>query len=168
AQISVNNTFALFYAEKRPFFMDGNDIFTTLIQTYYSRTINNPLGAAKVVEKSGPLSIAYLGAEDRNSPFIVAGEEGSVANNNGDNTFSTPYRSFSNILRARYNFGLQSFVGGIATARNFTNAHNYVGGVDWSLFFGGSYTFDGQFLVSNTRELNDTNLVSDPSYFGNT
>ncbi len=168
AQISVNNTFALFYAEKRPFFMDGNDIFTTLIQTYYSRTINNPLGAAKVVEKSGPLSIAYLGAEDRNSPFIVAGEEGSVADNNGDNTFSTPYRSFSNMLRARYNFGLQSFVGGIATARNFTNAHNYVGGVDWSLFFGGSYTFDGQFLVSNTRELNDTNLVSDPSYFGNT
>jgi Domain of unknown function (DUF5916)/Carbohydrate family 9 binding domain-like len=168
AQISVNNTFALFYPEKRPFFMDGNDIFTTLIQTYYSRTINNPLGAAKIVEKSGPLSIAYLGAEDRNSPFIVAGEEGSVADNNGDNTFSTPYSSFSNILRARYNFGLQSFVGGIATTRNFTNAHNYVGGVDWSLFFGGSYTFDGQFLVSNTKELNDTNLVSDPSYFGNT
>ncbi len=168
AQISVNNTFALFYPEKRPFFMDGSDIFSTLIQTYYSRTINNPIGAAKVVEKAGPWSIAYLGAEDRNSPFIVAGEEGSVADNNGDNTFSTAYKSFSNILRARYNFGQQSFVGGIATARNFTDAHNYVGGFDWQLFFGGSYTFDGQFLLSNTRELNDTNMVSDPTFFGNT
>ncbi len=168
AQISVNNTFALFYPEKRPFFMDGSDIFSTLIQAYYSRTINDPIAAAKVVEKTGPLSIAYLGAEDRNSPFIVAGEEGSVADNNGNNAFLSPFRSFSNILRARYNFGLNSYVGALATTRNFTRAHNYVGGLDWSLFFDNSYTFDGQFLFSNTRELNDTNLVSDPSYFGNT
>lgn len=168
AQISVNNTFALFYPEKRPFFMEGSDIFSTLIQAYYSRTINDPIAAAKVVEKAGPISIAYLGAEDRNSPFIVAGEEGSVADNSGDNDFSSPFNSFSNIIRARYNFGLQSFVGGIMTTRNFTHAHNYVGGADWSLFFGKNYTFDGQVLLSNTRELNDTSLVSDPSYFGNT
>lgn len=168
AQISVNNTFALFYPEKRPFFMEGSDIFSTLIQAYYSRTINDPLAAAKVVDKAGPFSVAYLGAEDRNSPFIIAGEEGSVSDNNGSDAFSTPFNSFSNIIRARYNFGLQSFVGATATTRNFTNAHNYVGGVDWSLFFDKNYTFDGQFLLSNTRELNATNLVSDPSYFGNT
>ncbi len=168
AQISVNNAFALFYPEKRPFFMDGSDIFTTKIQAYYSRTISNPIAAAKVVDKSGPWSIAYLGAEDRNSPFILAGEDGSVTDNNGDNTFSTSYKSFSNILRARYNFGLQSFVGALATTRNFTNAHNYVGGVDWNIFFHTNYTFDGQFLMSNTRELNDTNIVSDPSFYGPT
>ena len=168
AQISVNNTFALFYPEKRPFFMDGSDIFSTLIQAYYSGTINDPVGAAKVVEKTGPLSIAYLGAEDRNSPFIVAGEEGSVSDNSGNNTFLTPFRSFSNILRASYNFGIDSYVGALATVRNFTKAHNYVGGVDWSLFFDHSYTFEGQFLLSNTRELNDTSLVSDRSYYGNT
>lgn len=168
AQISVNTTFALFYPEKRPFFMDGNDILSTLIQGYYSRMINDPMGAAKVIQKSGALSVAYLAAEDRNSPFIVAGEEGSIADNNGDNTFATPFRSFSNILRARYNFGMQSFIGALGTARNFSNAHNYVGGMDWNFFFGGNYTIDGQFLVSNTRELNDTSLVSDPTYFGNT
>lgn len=168
AQISVNDNFALFYPEKRPFFMEGSDIFTTLIQAYYSRMINEPIAAAKVVEKAGPLSIAYLGAEDRNSPFIVAGEEGSVSDNSGNNTFLTPFNSFSNVLRARYNFGQQSFVGALATTRNFTRAHNYVGGFDWSLFFHNHYTFDGQFLLSNTRELNDTGLVNDPSFFGNT
>ena len=168
AQISVNTTFALFYPEKRPFFMDGNDILSTLIQAYYSRMINDPLGAGKVIQKSGPWSVAYLAAEDVNSPFIVAGEEGSVSDNSGDNTFATPFHSFSNILRARYNFGIQSFVGALGTTRNFTNAHNYVGGVDWNLFFSHNYTFDGQLLLSNTRELNDTSLVSDPTYFGNT
>ncbi len=167
-QISLNSTFALFYPEKRPFFMEGSDIFSTLIQAYYSRMINNPLAAAKLVEKSGHWSVGYLAAEDRTTPFIIAGEEGSVTDNNGDNTFPTPYRSFSNIVRARYNLGTQSFVGALGTFRNFTKAHNYVGGVDWDYFFDGNYTFDGQFLFSNTRELNDTNLVSDPSYFGNT
>lgn len=174
-QISVNSTFAIFYPEKRPFFIEGNDIFNTTIQAYYSRMINNPLGAAKVIEKSGPLTLAYLGAEDRNSAFITAGEEESVFDNAGDNSFSTSYRSFSNIFRAKYEFGAQSFVGALGTSRDFfqmepsgTNAHNYVGGFDWNLFFDGNYTFDGQFLYSNTAELNDTSIVSDASHFGST
>jgi hypothetical protein len=167
-QISVNSTFAIFYPEKRPFFIEGNDIFNTTIQAYYSRMINNPLGAAKIIEKSGPLTLAYLGAEDRNSAFIIAGEEGSVFDNAGDNSFSTSYESFSNIFRAKYDFGAQSFVGALGTSRDFSNAHNYVGGVDWNLFFNGNYTFDGQFLYSNTEELNDTSIVSDTSHFGNT
>jgi hypothetical protein len=167
-QISVNSTFALFYPEKRPFFIEGNDIFNTAIQAYYSRMINNPLGAAKVIEKSGPLTLAYLGAEDRNSAFIIAGEEESVSDNSGDNSFSTSYKSFTNILRAKYDFGTQSFVGALATARDFSNAHNYVGGIDWNLFFGGNYTLDGQLLYSGTKALDDTTVVSDSSHFGNT
>ncbi|MFZ1082555.1 MAG: sugar-binding protein, partial [Candidatus Kryptoniota bacterium] len=167
-QISVNTTSALFYAEKRPFFMEGNDLLTTSIQSYYSRIINNPLGAAKVIQRSGNLSLGYLAAEDRNSPFIVAGEEGSVTDNNGNTTISSLYRSFSNILRAKYDLGTQSFLGVLGTARDFVGAHNYVAGPDWNLFFGGNYTFDGQFLFSNTRELNDTGIISDTAHFGPT
>ncbi len=161
AQISVNTTFALFYPEKRPFFIDASDLFNTTIQAFYSRQINNPLGAVKLTEKSGSLSLAYIGGEDRNSPFIIAGEEES-------NAISSSYWSYSNALRAKYDFGTQSYVGAIGTARNFANAHNYVGGLDWSLFFGGNYTFDGQFLYSDTKELNDTSLFSDNSHYGNT
>ena len=39
--------------------------------------INDPLASAKLTEKSGAFSLAYLGAEDRESPFIIPGEEGS-------------------------------------------------------------------------------------------
>ena len=174
-QISVNSISALFYPEKRPFFIEGNDIFNTDIQAYYSRMINNPLGAGKLIEKSGPLTLAYVGAEDRNSAFILAGEEGSIFDNAGDNSFATSYKSVSNVLRVKYDFGVQSFVGALGTARNFvgmgpptSGGHNYVAGFDWNLFFDGNYTFDGQFLFSNTRELNDTSIVSDSSHFGNT
>lgn len=161
AQISVNSSFALFYPEKRPFFMEGNDLLTTKTQAYYSRMINNPLGGMKLMENSGGFSLGYIGAEDRNTPFIVAGEEAS-------STLASSHQSVSNILRGKYNFGNQSFVGFLGTARNFYNAHNYVEGVDWNYFFSGNYTFDGQVLYSNTKELNDTNLISDTSHFGST
>jgi hypothetical protein len=160
-QISVNSTFGIFYPEKRPFFLDGADLFSTQTTAFYSRMLNNPLGAAKVISKSGRWTLAYLGAEDRNTPFIVPGEEGS-------SFIASSLESFSNILRAKYDFGTQSFVGGLATTRNLTHGHNYVGGVDWNLFFGENYSFQGQALFSNTREVNDTTLSDDRSTFGRT
>ncbi len=167
-QVSVNTTFAIFYPEKRPFFLNGADQFTTQVTDFYSRMINNPLAAAKLIEKSQHLTIAYLSAEDRNSPFIVPGEEGS-------SFVESSLKSFSNILRAKYDFGTQSFIGVLGTARNFSNprewktsAHNYTGGIDWNLLFGGNYTFLGQALLSDTKEIADTSLFSDNGFFGNT
>ncbi len=158
-QISVNTTFALFYPEKRPFFLDGTDLLNTQIQTFYTRLINNPIGAAKFIDKSGGWSVVYLGAEDRNSPFIVPGEEGSAF-------VESSLHSLTNAVRAKYEFGKQSYVGAIGTARNFSDAHNYVGGVDWSLFFNENYTFDGQVLYSQTKEVNDPALFDDSTGYG--
>ncbi len=161
AQISVNNTFAIFYPEKRPFFLEGADLFGTLATAFYSRMINNPLGASKFTEKSGSFSLAYLVAYDRESPFIVPGEEGS-------DFIATRDRSLSNVLRAKYDFGSESFIGGLFTSRNFSSAHNYMGGLDWSLLFAGNFYFVGQALFSDTRELNDTSLFNDRRRYGST
>lgn len=161
AQISVNTTFAIFYPEKRPFFLDGADMFNTKINGFYSRMINNPLVAAKVANKSKHFTLAYLAAEDRNSAFIVPGEEAS-------SFVSTSLSSFSNVFRGKYEFGTQSYVGTLITTRNFTNAYNYAGGLDWNIFFHNNYTFLGQLLISSTKELSDTTLLSDAGYYGTT
>src|SRR6185295_3351582 len=42
AQISANERFALFYPEKRPFFLEELDLFSTPIQAVYTRTITSP------------------------------------------------------------------------------------------------------------------------------
>jgi len=160
-QISVNTTFAIFYAEKRPFFLDGADQFSSQITDFYSRMINNPLGAAKFSDKGEHLTVSYLGAADRNSPFIVPGEEGS-------SFVASSLRSFSNILRAKYDFGKQSFLGAIATTRNFSDAHNYTGGIDWNLLFDDNFTFLGQALLSHTKEINDLSVFSDGGKYGTT
>jgi len=160
-QISVNSNYAIYYPEKRPFFLDGADIFNTQLTDFYSRMINNPLGAAKLIEKSKGLTIAYLTASDRSSPFTIAGEEGS-------STVESSRQSYSNILRAKYDFGTQSFLGVLGTARNFSDSHNYTGGFDWNLYFDANYSIRGQLLSSNTKEINDPSIFSNTNFFGST
>jgi hypothetical protein len=160
-QISVNSTFALFYPEKRPFFLYGTDLFQNQTGTYYSRTINNPVGAARVIGKSGSLSFAYLAAADRNSPFILPGEERS-------DFVSTNLKSFSNIARARYDFGKEDFIGAMVTTRTTAPAHNYLGGLDWNYKFWENYYFRGEMFYSNTKEVNDTSLFSSTRALGST
>ncbi|HTY36330.1 MAG TPA: sugar-binding protein [Bacteroidota bacterium] len=160
-QISVNSTFALNYPEKRPFFLYGADLFQNNTGTFYSRTINNPLGAARVMGKTGSFSFGYLAASDRNTPYIVPGEENS-------DFVSTNVSSFSNIARARYDFGNERFIGAAITTRNAADAHNYVGGIDWNYRFWDNYDFNGEVFYSDTKELNDSTLLSNSRGFGGT
>ena len=53
AQISTNQRFALFYPEKRPFFLEGADRFSSLIDVVYTRSINNPIAAGKFTKPWG-------------------------------------------------------------------------------------------------------------------
>ena len=159
-QISVNSTFALNYPEKRPFFLVGSDMYNNQTQSFYSRMMNNPIGAARLLEKSGSFSFAYLAAGDRNTPYIVPGEENS-------DFIATSLESFSNIARARYDFGGETFVGGMVTTRNTATAHNYVGGVDWNYRFLENYYFAGELFYSDTKEVTDLSLNADSRPLGN-
>ena len=150
-QITANNTFAVSYPEKRPFFMQGASLFHTPFDVYYSRTINDPLMAGKATEKSGNFSMAFLTAYDRNAGFILPGLEGS-------STVTSNLRSYSNIIRPNFNFGSDSNIGGIFTSRNINEAHNYVASIDWYIKLIDHYYFNGQAAISNTKELSDDSL----------
>ena len=161
AQISVNSTFALNYPEKRPFFLYGADLFRDQTGIFYSRTINNPIGSARVIGKSGSFSFGYLAASDRNTPYIIPGEENS-------DFVSTNLTSFSNVARARYDFGNETFIGSMITTRSTNSAHNYVGGVDWNYRFWEKYAFQGEVFYSDTKELSDSSLLTSNRSFGST
>jgi hypothetical protein len=158
-QISVNSTYALSYAEKRPFFLPGQDLLQTPM--YYSRSINNPLVACRVMGKKGGLSYMYLVAFDRNTPFDIPGEDES-------DTFSTDMQSTANIGRARWDFGDETYAGGMLLARNIEDGHNYVAGMDWSYKFSGNWYFSGETFFSHTKERNDSLLFFSQREFGNT
>lgn len=158
-QISVNTTFALYYSEKRPFFLRGNDLIQTPM--YYTRSINDPLGAARVIGKTGNLSYMYLGAYDRNTVIVVPGEEQS-------NTIASSLSSFVNIGRLRYNIGNDSYIGGMVLTRNLSEGHNYLLGIDWTYSFLDNWYFKGEGYLSDTKELNNTALFNSSRKFGST
>lgn len=70
-QIDVNTTFALFYPEKRPFFLEGSDIFDTRIKAVYTRTINDPVAALKLTGKAKRYSVGYILGVDDHVTFTV-------------------------------------------------------------------------------------------------
>ena len=158
-QISVNSTFALYYPEKRPFFMSGMDLLQTPM--YYSRTINNPLFAAKVNGKAGRFSYLALAADDRNTSITVPGEEES-------NTVTTEERSYVGVARVRYDMENENFVGAMFLNRNFTEAHNYLGGLDWNLKFWKNWYWSGELFLSHTREIDNPELFNNTREFGST
>src|SRR5437868_4383604 len=49
--VTANQRFPIFFEEKRPFFLEGKDIFNTLISAVHTRTIIDPDFAAKLTGK---------------------------------------------------------------------------------------------------------------------
>jgi len=146
AQVDVNTTFALFFPEKRPFFQEGGDLFDTPLEAIYTRSINDPRGAAKFTARSGGTSVAYLAARDQHSPVLLPFEESSFAAQAG--------KSFTNILRAQEDFAEDSHLGLTFTDRRLDGGpgSSTVFGPDLRLRFTRHLTLEYQLLASHTRE----------------
>ncbi len=63
-QVTLNQRFALFYPEKRPFFLDGLELYDTPNQLIYTRRMANLDAGVKLAGKAGPWTIATILASD--------------------------------------------------------------------------------------------------------
>jgi hypothetical protein len=145
AQIVANERFALFFPEKRPFFLEGVDLFSTPIQAVYTRTITSPRGGLRATGRIGPTSYTALVTRDRgDGSVILPGPQGSAF---ADQDF----RSDVGVLRVRRDLG-QSFVSVLATAREIQDGgHNRVFGPDFQWRPKTTDTFTGQALWSESE-----------------
>ncbi len=154
AQIDVNSTFALFFPERRPFFQEGSGLFDSEIQTVYTRSINDPIGAAKVTGRFGTVDVAYIGARDNNSPLLLPFEEESHLLEGG--------RSVSNILRLRHNFNNDSFIGALLTDRRLDEGGSgSTVSLDAATRFLKKYILNAQVVYSKNVELDDEQMSED-------
>ncbi len=153
AQIDVNTTFALFYPEKRPFFLEGSDIFLSQIRAIYTRSINDPILAAKLTGRAGKTSIGYMVARDEHTPFILPLQEQSVY-------IGSHLSSVSNILRIKHSLREDSFIGLLATDRELDQGHNRLAGLDANIRFLPEYRLSVQALQAWTEEPQDTTFYS--------
>ncbi|HEX4565204.1 MAG TPA: DUF5916 domain-containing protein, partial [Vicinamibacterales bacterium] len=156
AQIATNQRFALFFPEKRPFFLEGVDMFQTPIQAVYTRTITDPIVGGRATGKvAGFRYTAVIAEDDGGGSVVIPGPTNSSLA--PDDFGSTVF-----IGRAKKDIGL-SFVSVLATDRENRdgNGHNRVAGPDLQWRPSGHDVLNGEALFSDTQTPNRPDLASE-------
>ncbi len=144
AQLDLNTQFALFFPEKRPFFMEGADFFESSYNAVYTRTVADPLWGVKLTGKEGPNGLGLFVAQDEITNLLLPGSQFS-------RTASLNQESTDAVLRYRRDLGDKSNVGTLITHREGDDYSNSVYGVDGLWRPTGSDRVTVQFLDSQTE-----------------
>jgi hypothetical protein len=70
-QLKSNTRFALSVQEKRPFFLEGSDLFSTPYNLIYTRSITDPLWGARSTYRSEKMDATLLTVADRGGGFVI-------------------------------------------------------------------------------------------------
>ncbi|HYR27884.1 MAG TPA: DUF5916 domain-containing protein [Thermoanaerobaculia bacterium] len=140
-QLDINTQFALFFNEKRPFFLEGSDFFEGPLQVVYTRTVADPRFGLKTTGRIGGSTVGVFVAEDEITNLIVPGSEGSSVT-------TIPGSNRSSAFRYRYNVGETSSVGAMLTTRDGDGYNNRVFGFDGNFRVTAKDTITAQLLGS--------------------
>jgi hypothetical protein len=144
--VTANQRFPIFFDEKRPFFLEGIDIFRTQIAAVHTRAIIDPDYAVKLT-----------GKVDRNTFGLL------LASDNGPGNFSEDERPTASprlldknasvgILRLKRDIGKSdSFIGFLGTYRRFVDTYNELAGFDGRFRVNKQTTFSWQALATHSR-----------------
>ena len=141
-QITVNQRFAVFFPEKRPFFLENSNYFTSPINLVFTRNIGHPEFGLRLTGKSGPWAVGLLASDDRAPAEALPPTDPHA----GDRATYTIARVSRDILE-------QSTVGAIYTDREFAGGFNRVGGIDANLKLDSHWRLQGQAAASSTRDV---------------
>lgn len=123
ARLNINNNFALFFNEKRPFFLDNQDYFDSNYNLIYTRNINAPNYGAKLTGRHNQHSFGLFFTDDENTNILIPGNRAS--------TIATiEEESKAAALRYRNNFNDDITLGWTSTLRTSQDYENSVHGVD--------------------------------------
>ena len=138
--VEANQRFPIFFSEKRPFFLEGVDIFRTPIQAVYTRRVENPDVALKLTGKIGKNSFGIFGAID--DPLFNPQDK----------------KAYVGVIRLKRDIGPESSIGFLATTYNYPEKHNQLAGFDGRWKINTSSEFRAQVLGSSSK-----NFFYDPN-----
>jgi len=143
-QIEVNQRYALFYPELRPFFLEGAEIFNlrTPVRVLHTRTIVDPRYGAKLTGKTGNTTIGVMYTDD---------EAPGNLDDSDDPGFGHSAQTF--VGRMRYDLYSESHIGGIFTDREFLNSHSRLAGLDSNFRVGDTHEMAVKVLGTQHRDL---------------
>lgn len=142
-QLDVNNSFALFYQEKRPFFLEGADYFTSQFDVLYTRQIADPDFGLRVTGRTGSGAYGAIVARDAAPQVLIPGTQRSSFR---------PLNEDANVAAARYRYDISTdfSIGAIGTFRQGDDYANNMAGAD-ARWRKGGHTVSAQFLHSQSE-----------------
>lgn len=166
--VTANQRFPIFFPEKRPFFLEGIEIFQTPITAVHTRAIVDPDLAVKTTGKKGRNTFGLMVASD-NGPGNLSADDRGALNGCLEQRASDPRvvcnnerfldkNAYIGVLRLKRDVGKENSIGMMATSYNFIDKHNQVGGVDGRFRLNKQTTVSFQALGTTSR-----NFFFDPN-----
>ncbi|MDM7921857.1 MAG: DUF5916 domain-containing protein, partial [Pyrinomonadaceae bacterium] len=149
--VTANQRFPIFFDEKRPFFLEGKEIFDSPLQPFYSRTIVDPDVAVKLTGKTGKTSFGFLAASD-NAPGNYSEDERTdpIIGRRIDE-FVDKNATFA-VFRVKRDVGREDNIGFFATARMFPKNRNFTAGIDGTVKLNPKMVMKYQLLGTHSRK----------------
>jgi hypothetical protein len=143
AQLDINTQFAIYYDEKRPFFLEATDFFDSRLNVVYTRTLADPRWGVKVTGKEGPSAIGAFVVRDERTNLLLPGVE-------DDKTTDLGIKTTGSVGRYRHDIGSSSMLGVFVTDREGKNYYNRLIGLDTEIRFTDTELFRGQVIATRT------------------
>ncbi len=148
--LRANSLFAISLQEKRPFFLEGSDLYSTPLNTFYSRAIADPKWGTRATLRSESLDATILTVADRGGSFTIL-----------PNTFYSDGRAqpASQVTLARARIPFKSEIGGgslgfTLTDRDYADTtRNTMIAADVALRPTDAWRIRGQIMGSESREI---------------
>lgn len=146
-QVDINQRFPIFFPERRPFFLEGNEYFNfaqtggrdAVRSVVNTRSIVNPLLATKLTGRIGQKNqIASIFAMDEIPRDEVAS--------------GTEKNAKVGVLRYKRSFTNDSYIGAVYTGRDLNGYFNRVGGIDAQIRLDKASTIEGNYLHSWSKD----------------
>lgn len=160
--VTTNQRFPIFFPEKRPFFLEGIDIFRTPISAVHTRAIVDPDVAVKLSGKRGPDTFGLMLATDNGPGNLNADDRGSLINCQRRrlldpaevcrNENIVDRNAYVGVLRLKHDLGKsENTIGILATSYNFIQKHNDLAGFDGRFKLDKKSTLTFQLLGATSR-----------------
>jgi hypothetical protein len=147
-QVAGNAQFALFFPEKRPFFLEGADILQAPLNALYTRSVTDPAWGARATQRSERFDGTVLVTRDDGGGLVLL-----------PNTYTTgfapqDFKSMATFARGRWQVG-GATLGFLATDRTLEDSRGYnrVAGLDFAWFPDTENRLRAQVMGSSTTAL---------------
>jgi hypothetical protein len=147
SQVDLNRRYALYYEERRPFFLEGQETFThPFDDLVFTRSMSVPAYGVRATSELGGWTVAGLHVLDRDPlPTVSEGGGWDASDLRGHDALDT-------VLRVRSSIGPDSFAGVLLSDKEIagTELSNRLGGMDTRVRVSDRMAVEAAALASST------------------